>query len=70
MQEFICNKYFNEAVFAVYEWKDGLSDEKILEKLLALNLEREREIMRIVIIEIQEEFYIALSTVRRHFELD
>jgi hypothetical protein len=30
----------DEAVFAAYGWKSDLSDEKILEKLLALNLER------------------------------
>ena len=28
------------AVFAAYGWKSDLSDEEILEKLLALNLER------------------------------
>ncbi len=30
----------DEAVFAAYGWKSDLSDEEILEKLLALNLER------------------------------
>jgi hypothetical protein len=29
-----------EAVFAAYNWPSDLSDEQILEKLLALNLER------------------------------
>ena len=32
----------DEAVFAAYGWKPDLSDEEILEKLLALNLERDR----------------------------
>jgi hypothetical protein len=30
----------DEAVFVAYGWKSDLSDEEILEKLLALNLER------------------------------
>ena len=30
----------DEAVFAAYGWKSDLSEEEILEKLLALNLER------------------------------
>jgi hypothetical protein len=30
----------DEVVFAAYGWKSDLSDEEILEKLLALNLER------------------------------
>jgi hypothetical protein len=30
----------NEAAFAAYGWQDGLSDEEILERLLALNLQR------------------------------
>ena len=34
------HKRLYEAVFAVYGWKSELSDEEILEKLLALNLER------------------------------
>jgi hypothetical protein len=33
---------FDEAVFAAYGWKSNLSDEEILEKLLALNLERSK----------------------------
>ncbi len=30
----------DEAVFAAYSWPADLSDEQVLEKLLALNLER------------------------------
>jgi hypothetical protein len=30
----------DEAVFAVYGWPSDLSDDEILERLLALNLER------------------------------
>ena len=30
----------DEAVFSAYGWNNDLSDEEILEKLLALNLER------------------------------
>jgi hypothetical protein len=30
----------DQAVFAAYGWESGLSDEEILEKLLALNLGR------------------------------
>ena len=33
-------KRLDEAVFAAYGWKSDMSDEEILEKLLALNLER------------------------------
>jgi hypothetical protein len=33
-------KRLDEAVFAAYGWKSDLSDEEILEKLLALNLVR------------------------------
>jgi len=36
----LAHKRLNEAVFAAYGWKGDLSDEKILEKLLSLNLER------------------------------
>jgi len=36
----LAHKRLNEAVFAAYGWKSDLSDEEILEKLLALNLER------------------------------
>jgi hypothetical protein len=30
----------DKSVFAAYDWKSDLGDEEILEKLLALNLER------------------------------
>ncbi len=36
----LVHKRLDEAVFAAYGWKSDLSDEEILEKLLALNLER------------------------------
>lgn len=36
----LAHKPLDEAVFAAYGWKSDLSDEEILEKLLALNLER------------------------------
>ena len=36
------HKALDEAVFAAYGWSADLSDEEILEKLLALNLERSR----------------------------
>ena len=32
-----------EVVFAAYGWKSDLSDEEILEKLLALNLEKNKK---------------------------
>ena len=35
-------KKLNGAVFAAYGWRSDLRDEEILEKLLALNLERSR----------------------------
>jgi hypothetical protein len=35
-------KKLDEAVFAAYGWKSDLSDEEILERLLALNLERSK----------------------------
>jgi len=38
----LAHKRIDEAVFAAYGWKSDLSDEEILEKLLALNLERSR----------------------------
>ncbi len=38
----LAHKRLDEAVFAAYGWKSDLSDEEILEKLLALNLERNR----------------------------
>jgi len=36
----LAHKRLDEAVFAAYGWKSDLSDEEILEKLLALNLKR------------------------------
>ena len=36
----LAHKRLDEAVFAAYGWKPDLSDEQILERLLALNLER------------------------------
>jgi restriction-modification enzyme MmeI-like protein len=36
----LAHKKLDEAVFAAYGWDPGISDEEILEKLLALNLER------------------------------
>ena len=38
----LAHKRLDEAVFAAYGWKNDLSDEEILEKLLALNLERSK----------------------------
>jgi hypothetical protein len=38
----LAHKRLDEAVFAAYGWKSDLSDEEILEKLLALNLERSK----------------------------
>ena len=38
----LAHKRLDEAVFAAYGWKSGLSDEEILEKLLSLNLERSK----------------------------
>lgn len=38
----LAHKKLDEAVFAAYGWKNDLSDEEILEKLLSLNLEREK----------------------------
>ncbi|MFT3893323.1 MAG: hypothetical protein QM730_16980 [Anaerolineales bacterium] len=38
----LAHKRLDEAVFAAYGWKPGLTDEEILEKLLALNLERSK----------------------------
>jgi hypothetical protein len=35
-----CGQQLDDAVFAAYGWKSDLGDEEILEKLLALNLER------------------------------
>ena len=36
----LTHKKLDEAVFAAYGWPSDLSDEEILERLLALNLER------------------------------
>jgi len=36
----LAHKRLDAAVFAAYGWKSDLTDEEILEKLLALNLER------------------------------
>jgi hypothetical protein len=38
----LAHKRLDAAVFAAYGWKSDLSDEEILEKLLALNLERSK----------------------------
>jgi hypothetical protein len=38
----LAHRRLEGAVFAAYGWKSDLSDEEILEKLLALNLERAR----------------------------
>ena len=37
------HKRLDEAVFAAYGWPSDLSDEEVLQNLLALNLERARE---------------------------
>jgi len=39
----LAHRKLDEAVFAAYGWDPGMSDEQILEKLLALNLERAGE---------------------------
>jgi len=39
----LAHKKLDEAVFAAYGWSSDLSDEEILERLLALNLERAEE---------------------------
>jgi type II restriction/modification system DNA methylase subunit YeeA len=39
----LAHRKLDEAVFAAYGWDPGISDEEILEKLLALNLERAGE---------------------------
>jgi hypothetical protein len=36
----LAHQRLDQAVFAAYGWKSTLSDEEILAKLLALNLER------------------------------
>ena len=38
----LAHRKLDKAVFAAYGWEAGLADEAILEKLLALNLERAR----------------------------
>jgi hypothetical protein len=38
----LVRQWLDQAVFAAYGWKSTLSAEEILEKLLALNLERAR----------------------------
>jgi hypothetical protein len=38
----LAHERLDAAVFAAYGWKSDLSDEEILEKLLALNMERGR----------------------------
>jgi len=38
----LAHKKLDEAVFAAYGWRSDLSDEEILEKLLALNLDRSK----------------------------
>jgi len=38
----LAHKCLDEAVFAAYGWNSDLSDEEILEKLLASNLERSK----------------------------
>ena len=39
----LAHKRLDEAVFAAYGWKSDLSDEEILERLLALNMERSKK---------------------------
>ncbi len=39
----LAHKKLNEAVFAAYGWPADLSDDELLAKLLALNLERSQE---------------------------
>lgn len=41
-QEFVSKWKRAKTVFATYGWPSDLSDEEILERLLALNLERSR----------------------------
>lgn len=36
----VAHRKLNEAVFAAYGWPAHLEDEEVLERLLALNLER------------------------------
>jgi hypothetical protein len=42
----LAHKRLDEAVFAAYGWNSDLPDEEILEKLLALNLERSKKEVR------------------------
>jgi hypothetical protein len=44
-----CHRTLDEAVFAAYGWSPDLTDEELLEKLLALNLERADEESRGII---------------------
>ena len=37
----LAHQKLDAAVFAAYDWPENLSDDEILEKLLALNLQRE-----------------------------
>jgi hypothetical protein len=39
----LVHRRLDEAVFAAYGWQNDLSYEEIVEKLLALNLERARQ---------------------------
>ena len=39
----LAHKRLDQAVFAAYGWNSDLKDEEILEKLLALNLERSKK---------------------------
>jgi hypothetical protein len=39
-----------EAVFVAYGWKSNLSHEEVLEKLMALNLERSQSVSRIKVV--------------------
>ncbi len=39
----LAHRKLDEAVFGAYGWDLGMSDEELLEKLLALNVERVKE---------------------------
>ncbi len=39
----LAHNRLDQAVFAAYGWENTLSDEEILERLLALNLERAKQ---------------------------
>ena len=43
----LAHRKLDEAVFAAYGWDPALSDEQILEKLLALNLNRTERLERV-----------------------